>query len=352
MVPCPPTIERISIRSVTFRSDHALLTDHEVDWEDGGVRFPKPEWSLTARHPVTHSMGEHITIEIELLVEPPDAAPEVGSLIGTGPRGLSFKKNGIRFAGGRFSIEMMSTLPIPRQVSELSFAVTWQVSGVSVPVTPQTTRNKVYVTIGPPTTPSNRPGITLRRMREAIRAAGKANRMDPHSIAGQVLSRWGAFNLDVALDNAWELADDRRNARGELVGADCQTIVRYTQKVLRMIGCPGLLEFVVVWAKVPTPAQGEQNPAYSPNVSDPPQWHNDHRPYDSARATWLAALVDHGGRHNSYEACLRVSHDGVTAYYAGGVGRLPDADAVIRVFASMSWRDDATLETKESIYVY
>ena len=160
------------------------------------------------------------------------------------------------------------------------------------------------------------------------------------------MGRWGTFNLNVVYGNAWELADNPGR------GADCQTIVRYTENIIRMVGCPGTAEVIVVWAKVPTPDHAEENPWPTPHVADPPQWHNQHRPPDPRKVRWLAGLVDWNDDPNNYEACLRFTHGGVTKYYAGGVGPKDDSQEVIRIFKSMSWVEFGTWQIKDTIYLY
>src|SRR6185369_9938638 len=62
--PCKP-IASITILSVDFKSDHALLKDYDTDWNDGGARFPDPEWTAAAQHPISHTMDKEVQIEVE-----------------------------------------------------------------------------------------------------------------------------------------------------------------------------------------------------------------------------------------------------------------------------------------------
>ena len=345
-------VEMETIESLALLPDHALLKDYDVDWDDGGERYSKPEWTAAASHPVTHSMGEHVTVAIELWVEPQDCTPEVATLRGTGPDGLTFKKERVQLTGGALRLELMTSMPLRRKVQELAFAVTWQLDGASVQVAPPTTRNKIFVTMNTPATPDRRPGITLKRMRHAVKQASQAPRADTHEIAETIMKRWPDYNPRYHRPNAWSVADIIKGGDRRSTGVDCQSIVRYTENVLRMVGCPGEFAFVVVWASVPSPSEPIENPAYVPNLSTPPQWYNDHRAYDASRSDWLATLVDSGGVHNRYEACLLVSADGASSYYAGGVGRIGSAYKVLHAFTSMSWRNDATGTTEEVIYEY
>jgi hypothetical protein len=352
---CKP-ITAIKLLSVEFVSDHKLLKDYNADWEDGGARFPKPEWTPGAQHPISHTMDKEVEVKVTIEVEPSDACPETGTLRGEAPGGLVFEKTGVSFKPGKQTIQIKSDKKLEKKIQELDFSVDWSTPGTSVSISPTKTSNIIFVTMDTPTTPAARPGITLKRMRHSVKAAGGAGSLDPHKIVKHVMSKWSSFNLSVVYDNAWELGDDKRYTSGpnagDLIGADCQTIVRHTDKIIKMVGCPGVAEFIVVWAKVPTPTTGEENPAYTPNMSNPKQWYNSHRPFNAARAKWRATLVDHGGGQNRYEACLKFEHGGVKKYYAGGVGQLDNANEVIKVFKTMSWRDDDTGDLKGVIHTY
>ncbi len=360
--PCVP-IAAIKILSVEFASDHNLLKNYAADWDDGGARFPKPEWTPANQHPISHTMDKPVELKVKIEVSPPNACPETGTLRGEGPGGMVFEKSGYTFRPGQDTIPLKSDRNLDKKIQELDFKVSWTTKGTSVSISPSQTANTMYVTMDTPTTPPRRPGITLKRMRQAVKATGGAGSVNPHGIVKHVMSKWSTFNLNQVYDNEWELADDRTYPpgdpkAGQLVGADCQTIVRYTESVIKMVGCPGKAEFIVVWAKVPTPAHGEENPAYTPNVANPKQWYNSFRPFDAAKAKWRATLLDSSGGHNKYEACLRFTYPEASSapadkkYYAGGVGVKNNPDEVIRVFTSMNWKDDDTNALRDVIYSY
>jgi hypothetical protein len=348
---CIPRLTKIEIVSVTFTSDHGLLKDHTGSWSDGGSVYAEPEWTSAAQNPLSHTMDRKVKLVVKLRAEPAGES-ETGKLRGEGPDGLVFEKDNVSFGGDNIVVNLESDRPLAKKVQELDFKIRWSVSGTTVDVTPGETRNTMYVTMGTPATRPAQPGVTLKRMKQAVKSTTGANSVDPHKIIEHVMSKWGSFNLSVVHENAWELGDETRRPDGTLVGADCQTIVRYTDNVTQMIGCPGTADFIVVWAKVPTPTTGEENPAYVPNMADPKQWYNDHRPHDPAKARWRATLIDGDDGQNKYEACLRFSYGGTTAYYAGGVGKKANANEVITVFKSMSWRDEDTAEIKDVIHTY
>jgi hypothetical protein len=345
---------------VKLLSDHDLLKNRDTDWKDGGAIYPKPEWTAAAQHPVSHSMNKKVKIEVVIEVLPADGCPETGTLRGECPEGYSataskamvLEKASVEFKPGMGPVTLESDLELKRQIQELDFKIQWTAQGASVAIAPAQTANTMYVTMDTPTTP-RQPGVTVKRMRHAVKATGGAGSLNPHDIVKHVKSKWSRFNLSQVYDNEWELAGDAKDPiTGALIGADCQTIVRHTESVIRMVGCPGTAEFIVVWAKVPTPAQGEENPAYTPNVSNPKQWYDDFNPVNAAKATWRATLIDGDGNAKKYEAGLRFEYGGVKKYNAGGVGSFDNANQVIRVFSTMSWIDNATVAKKDVIHTY
>jgi hypothetical protein len=340
------------IVSVEFVTDHQLLKDYMTDWVDGGSRFPKPEWTAAYQYAVSHTLDKNVGIKLTIEVSPSNACPETGTIHGEGPGGMIFEKKDRSFKPGRETILLTSDLKLDKKIQELAFTINWTSPGTSVAISPSSTTNTMFVTMDTPTTVPAWPGTTLKRMRHAVKAAGGANSLDPHEIVKHVISKWNRFNLAVAFQNAWELGDDVTDASGQLVGADCQTIVRHTQNVILMIGCPGTAEAIVVWAKVPAPATGVENAFPRPNVSDPKQWYNSFNTPNAARASWRATLVDGSMGQNRYEACLRFTYGGTTKYYAGGVTDFNNANQVIRVFRSLSWKDDNTNVLQTDIYMY
>jgi hypothetical protein len=332
--PCCVPIQSINIVSVKFLSDHDLLKDYTTDWGDGGARFPKPEWTPGQQYPISHTMDKEVQIELTYAVLPPNACEETGDIRGEGPGGVIFEKKGIKFRPGTDTVTLGSgATRVPQKIQEFSFSIGWSTKGTSASISPAQTTNTMFVTMGTPTTP-RWPGVTLKRMRHAVTATGAANSLNPHDIVRHVMSRWGNFNLDVVFSNEWELADDRRfppgNIRaGQLIGADCQTIVRHVESVIRMVGCPGVSQARVVWAKPSAPTTPIENDLGGPDLNNP----NINHPSQP----WFAFLKDGNGDANAFEACLKFTHGGRTVYYAGGVGPKNNADQVLHVFVSLSW---------------
>lgn len=172
-VPCPcKPISSIRLVSLTFKSDHNLLKDYTTDWKDGGSRYPKPEWTAGAQHPVSHTMDKSVGVEVEIEVAPPNACPETGTLHGKGPNGMIFEKSGVTFKSGRFKVSMTSDKKLAKKVHSLDFKIKWETRGTSVSISPSETSNTMYVTYD---TPFNS-DVTLKRLAWAVeKCTGKGD---------------------------------------------------------------------------------------------------------------------------------------------------------------------------------
>jgi hypothetical protein len=350
-----PELETVTLGSVTFLSDHGVLTDNDANWGGGGARFPEPEWTAAAQHPITHTMGEKLRVKVKLVGEPANAAPTKMTLVGRGPNGIDFRQR-IVLGGGEQEVELLSDDELPRRVEAFDLDFSWSVQGTDAEMAATETSTTVYITVDAPIDAARVRGVTLKRMKKAVEAVGGANSLKPHQIVRSVIQKWNHFNLKVAHYNAWKLGEDETDpATGELIGADCQTIVRVTRNAIKLVGVPGEAKYVVVWAKVKTPAKGEESENAANHMTKPRQYYNDHNRDRRSRRNWIAALVDGGGGLNNYEAALKFSHGGKQKYYPGGVRSVLDSpDDVIGVFTTMSWVDITKLKdgAKEHIHHY
>jgi hypothetical protein len=175
-----------------------------------------------------------------------------------------------------------------------------------------------------------RPGeVTYKRMRTSVQLVGAVGILDPHALIRRVMERWGAYNLDVVLDNDWELADNLDR------GAQCIDIVGFVNGMIETVGVPGLATAVVVWARPDSPFLPQENVyphggifGFPPPVGHP---------------NWFAGLMDANGCPNNFEAALRFQYPlpgGTVKYYPGGVPMdreyLSAAD-VLHVFQCLAW---------------
>jgi hypothetical protein len=346
-VPCPCTkITSIKILSVRFTSDYEELRDFDQNWDNRGFVFPKPDWTPARANPVVHKMGKPVSLRLTIDVKPPNACPETGTIRGAGPGGIVFETQ-CSFKPGKQDIPLACNTGPEMKIQELKFEISWTTTGTSIPILPASTANTMFVVMGEPSEPWDN-GVTVKRMRHAVETAGSANSLDPHTIVRHVMSKWTRFNLNVRYLNPWKLGDGERDEDGDLIGADCQTIVRYAAAVIKTVGCPGKAEVVVIWAKPSTPEHPEENALYGPDLNKPPIIH--------PSQPWVAALVDGNGRGNAFEACLKFTDEaGERFYYAGGVGRKDTDKDVLHIFTGIGWfrvTDEGRTIEMARIYTY
>jgi hypothetical protein len=326
------SVASVSLEQLAFTSDHQVLKNHDADWNDGGNVYAKPDWTVAGvSNPVSHTGAASVTLTLTVRIDPAGASQTRISIVGKIGGRTHFRYND-RAGGGVHSITIMSLQPLPAEVQQFAYDVNWRLD-CGVHSQAATTRNVVYVTLGIPTTPPACTGITLKRMRTAVAVVAATGTILPHTIVGTIIGQFANYNLAVALDNAWTLSDALAH------GADCQTIVRYTDQIIKMVGCGGTATFVVVYAVPGNPTIPiVTRDAYRPNISDPPNWRTAdlNSPYVNQDAT----LVDLSGGQNRYEACLEFTDAGQTLFYAGGVGRKDTTLEVIQAFFAMCWRDN------------
>jgi hypothetical protein len=176
--------------SLTFHSDHNLLKDYTTDWKDGGSRFAKPEWTPANQYPITHSLDEPVTVDLELEVSPPDACPETGTLRGEGPEGLVFEKSGLVFKPGRMKVAALaSDRKLEKKVQKLDFRVGWSTTGTSATLSAQTA-NVAYITIDTPRDPgASAHGVTLKRMDKAVSLVAPMGTTNPQTIVHELMKK-------------------------------------------------------------------------------------------------------------------------------------------------------------------
>jgi hypothetical protein len=60
------------VLAVTYDSDHGVLRDNNTDWSNAGNLYPEPEWDNNTNAPISHTMGEPLTMTVTVDVEPAD----------------------------------------------------------------------------------------------------------------------------------------------------------------------------------------------------------------------------------------------------------------------------------------
>ncbi|MGW8374958.1 DUF4157 domain-containing protein [Streptomyces sp. ODS28] len=319
------------LQSITFRSDHGMLRGNDDDWNADKPPYGEPEWFVDAAgtgivvsRPLSQTRGTPVRLDLGLNVVPEKAPPAPVRLTGRSAEpALNFDFSGTLQGGRNQTLPLASALPLPDTVTGLeNRLIVWEMEWGGWKHELARSRHDVYVTSGPPLLPAE---VTAKRMRTATRLVGEVARrlgsLDPHPLVSGIMSTWGAYNLDVQLDNAWELADDLRR------GAQCIDIVRFVQGMLQQVGVPGVAVAVTVWAKPTSPDVPEEHGTLE-GVGHPTQ------------ANWWAALMDANGCANNFEAALRFDYGGLRRYYPGGVSMsriYSTALDVLHVFQCLVW---------------
>ena len=325
--PCRP-ISSIKLISLTFTSDHALLKDYTADWRDGGARFPKPEWTPGAQHPVSHNMDKHVSVDVVIEVTPADACDETGTLRGEGPDGMVFEKKGVSFKPGRFTVSLTSDRKLPKKVNAFDFEIKWTTQGTSVSISPSTTKNRMFVTYDTPynDTPYDN-GVTLKRMEWVCgKCSGDTN---GHASVKKIHDSTTTFDLSASTPSPhWKIAGGTR--------AQCMDLSTFYMLGTEMLG---LRSGEVVYL-YPQPgkttkestsgADNEKRPVAGSVPAHPAV--TTHRSFN---ANEKILLVDKNGGWNNFEACYKFTHPDTTGtmktrYYAGGAHDYDTAHEVMR----------------------
>ncbi len=319
-----------ALNSLTFLSDHRMMKDNVSDWTSSGTIYSRPDWFVSngkvVSHPISQTRNTNVQIEASLNVLPANAPTAPIRLSGRSDmNALNFEFAGSMHGGLDQKVLLTSTGKLPDAITavenkEIIWMLEWRDWKHEIA---RTGGHTIFVTITPPLVPDE---VTFKRMSTAVRLTRVIGTIDPHPLVRGIMRRWGAYNLDVQLSNAWTLADNLD------VGAQCIDIVRFVNGLLQMVGCPGTATAVIVWAKPDTPMTPEEN-----------TWpHGGLHTIGAhpAHSNWFVGLMDANGCPNAYEAALRFVHNGTLRYYPGGVSMSQSYQTpsdVLYIFQCLVW---------------
>jgi peptidoglycan hydrolase-like protein with peptidoglycan-binding domain len=329
--PGPTPGAGVSLRSIHFTSDHSLMKDNRLSWDDGGTRFAEPEWQASTPDgrsvPISHQKGQTIQAVVTLDVSAGLNTSLPFTLSGrSGENFLTFAAAG-SLNSGENQVAVAASNALPDEIAAYPGTdIAWtivvagnrQFLGTSL-------AHEVFATF---TTPDG--GVTYRRLAKAVElTAGFGN--DSHLIVSGQMKRFPFYNLKKPYrGNIWPLADDIASS------AECQAIVRFVQAVNKMVGVPGNAVGISVYASPTapeTPLTGhlvESGGATGGMFLFPPQ----------PVTGYEAALYDGADQANNYEAALEFDHGGQTLFYPGGVPGgvgLKAKEEVLHAFKKMAW---------------
>ncbi|MEE2829145.1 MAG: hypothetical protein VX498_08150 [Myxococcota bacterium] len=374
-----PLLE-IAAESLSFQGNHGSMKVNPDDWSAEGEDHPSPEWKRGEgdARPVSYTKGETPKAEVELsAIE--ERGPVLPVFLGGKQGSYAFGGDGlVRGSDSKVTIE--ATEALPDRVMVVKGAIDWaaEVQGNRYPAG-RTEGSKIFVTLGTPeTTSDNGAAITEKRMATSVELVSRARSTDPHTVVDYLMDRFNRYTLvkdpsvpakfnqptyypsrdragSTAADGAagcgaWPVADYIR------AGAECQAIVRFTQNVIKQVGCPGEADFVLVWSEprvengnraLESAGRGGLN-GYPSETKDGVRRYAclvDTRPeegkiYDIEQL-WLDRDAGRINPHymglNNFEACLRFEHGGVKKYYGGGAGVYDSPEEVITAFQALCW---------------
>ena len=362
-----PPEAAVTLEGLTFRSAHGLLRGCEgrESWRNAGEPCSPPDWTPAGNHPVSHTGGEKLRLELLLTLQSPGEGTGPLALLGKGPQELTLARQGISLGPGSTAVEVVSARPLEKRIAKLSLEIRWSLSGGAT-LSPDRSGNLVYVTMGRPREDRQdhwqEDGVTLKRMDRAVTWVEPMHTTEPHAIIEALMAKFPHYALRPSPEvprvyhhptyfnnagGAWPMSDHVA-ASGE-----CQAIVRLIRGILRQLGVPGKARVLVVWGD---PEIDGGRKAVSADWEERPSGGLDRTKMVNGQR-WLATLVDEaveegktypasstpqpdGGASpgfNRYEACLEFTHGGKTRYYAGGAGVLETREAVLTVFWGLVW---------------
>jgi outer membrane protein OmpA-like peptidoglycan-associated protein len=336
--PPTPTGGGVTLKSMRFLSDHHVMKDKRSDWTNGGTLFAKPEWESTnagsQSAPVSQDRNSNVDVELTLDAATGSPAGVPFTLVGQGSTGfLTFRTTGILRDGADQNIDVSSVAATPNEITAVrNESIRWSIQMPAGTQMLGTVRGQdVFVTMAAPRRPDE---VTYRRMAKAVELTGSIHTLDPQDLVHGIMLNFGAYNLHVQYANAWELADNIPR------GAQCIDIVRFVMGLIETVGCPGIAEAKLIWAKPTDPATAVESPSQGPSLYD--------YPAHPLHPTWQAGLIDANACINNFEAALKFT-EGSTRYYPGGVP-LEDhghkiiyasAQQVLEIFQYLAWSEGA-----------
>jgi hypothetical protein len=368
VMPCPKRLTSIELISLRFWSDFGLIKNEETKWTNSGSRYPVPEWvsgrALTS--PIVHKLDKNVKLDLTFKGGPPGACAEAGTIEGSGPEGITFKKD-VTFKPGNQTFTLTSPETTPNEVKELDMSISWS-AATELASFSGVTQNETYVTMDKPMNEGHQEdGVTKNRAKTAVQLVGEAASLEPHKIVESLMAKFPFYTLkrdpDVPVEHkhptyfnttggAWPMAEFTDKS------GECQAIVRFVRGLLKQVGCPGEAKTYVVWS--------------DPNVNNgntvleaeyPKRTLHDRNKRVNG-VVWSAALADRDPvavdtvftpdtmGMNTFEACLRFRHGGSTKYYGGGAGIYDSHEEVIHAFFALvwfSWETDAVGNTNYRI---
>lgn len=317
------------LNSITFTSDYGVMKDNSESWSNGG-NVVQPEWSVAGDKivnvPISQKKGTNVSADLSLNVLPLTAPTAPITVRGESDEpALNFTFNGSMQGGLKQSLSLTSQAVLPNAVTMLrDREIRWKMKWKDWEHEFARTAHTIYVTMDPPGPDGE---VTIKRMDKAVEIIGALHKLAPHDIVKGIMTNWNVYNLAVPLHNpVWTFADDIAT------GGQCIDIVNFVMALIKMVGCPGVAEAMVIWAKPESPFVPIESLWITGGGMSSIPYRNE------SGSLWQATLLDGSYHSNNFEAALKFNYGGTLAYYPGGVDRvMSSTDQVLRIFRCLAW---------------
>ena len=218
------------VRAVIFTSDHGVLIDYNTDYVgEGGTEFSPRGWqkSPAKNNPITHQMGQNVTVDVKLVVEPPGVDFE---LLSAGD--IVYPTGSGTATGSEQAVSLTSTTTLYDFIFKTVGSTTWSVrfGGGLVCATETSGPHTIYGLLGVPT--GDEP--TLKRVSGVVDLVSPA----PTELnVGVSLRNYLRHQLNVA--NPIGQTSPWRPLDPSSPGYDCLSLASTALKALQIVGGSG-----------------------------------------------------------------------------------------------------------------
>jgi hypothetical protein len=151
------TVAQVTIGSLSFTSDHHVMTNYWDDCEDGGSAtvYPKPDWTPGAggtNNPITHTAGAPASLSLQLQVAPAGLPAQSFTVVGNCDNtGMDYNQTANLQGGANPPVAMTSSTTLPSTIgfSQQSIQWTFYLNGEESPSV-STGPHQIYLLHGQP----------------------------------------------------------------------------------------------------------------------------------------------------------------------------------------------------------
>jgi hypothetical protein len=313
-------MKKLYVIAMEFVNDHGKLHDYKADFRPSGKKYRKPEWDgdLKASKPVSYSMGDHIEVWLTFKVEPPNACPETGGIIGRGPQGITFDLTNHTFVPGLNKVFMVANKAVASVVQILDFEVFWKSVGVSAQFDffSDFTKNRIYVTYDKPYDGQNgRWNNTVTEKRLEWLCTLTSGDTYGHDSVKKIHGSSGKYAVGAPIPkHHWEVAGGLR--------CECIDLSIFYMLASQMLG----LRTGELMCVYPLPGKAAKESTSSTDRASRLIMGTEHEEGHGKHShNEELLMIDGSGGWNQFEACFKFTHPDNSGkmksrYYAGGAG--------------------------------